>query len=751
MPVRGELSGSGDKCYYGLSVTSGEHIFALLDKDSRYYTYLSIREGSLPEVGSYVSYSDQGVELITSQAGYCYVRVQSGYGGGTFSITAYDEDTFPRLTIGQPLANQELKWEGDCQWYQVKLALPGPFVVRVDKSIGWCSNLRIKKGSFPIEQSYWSDSGCDSLEMSFLVAEAGTYYIFVKSDSYSGGHYSILATTDINEARKPLILDNEVVRTAVSVGQACVTSLVFKKGSNTELIVPYWGSYIINFGSIDTRLGKYLKTGWSLENMDVQTNYLWMSFKHHSGFANEMVLSWTMDHVELRCDITAPEPVEIFNALFPGGDWESGRDRWAFPTAGGIETGSFIYPGNVHSPLYPPDHSWGMPSEGWVALWDNQVNEVYGFTFSGGVKAKICNGRAADVHFLLPSGNLRIAFHVVKPKPAIAYEAIRALTSGPYLTLDMGVDKLFASAGSKLNYILTFQNTGDADATDVVIEDTLPAELEIVEGSISNGGTFDPATRCIVWNVASVPAGAAAQSVTFKAEIAQGTADGAKITNIASIWANEQPIATNASVTTTIAPAPIITSISPNKGGNTGMVTVIITGRNLDPKAEVKLVRGGEEDIIATFATGLHDGTHLTATFDLTGKMPGVWDLAVKNPDDGSTKLPSAFTIEKGGEPKLWVEIVGREQIRIGRNQKYLIYIGNDGEVDADYLLLNINFSHSIECVRVETQGNIIWDVAGNSEEPMWILIPHLASKKRRCYRSNSYSIPRNVDKRYPI
>jgi len=59
--------------------------------------------------------SDQGLDLQGQAGGYCYVRVElcsNHYGDtetGTFSITAHDENTFPWLTLGQTLSNQELE------------------------------------------------------------------------------------------------------------------------------------------------------------------------------------------------------------------------------------------------------------------------------------------------------------------------------------------------------------------------------------------------------------------------------------------------------------------------------------------------------------------------------------------------------------------------------------------------------------------------------------------------------------------
>ncbi|MDI6603346.1 MAG: DUF11 domain-containing protein, partial [Patescibacteria group bacterium] len=502
-------------------------------------------------------------------------------------------------------------------------------------------------------------------------------------------------------------IDNDIVHAKIDTDRACVTSLVFKKGSNQELIKPQGGRYLIDLG-VDPRLGSYLKTGWQLDSTDEQPNYWKLSFRHPSGFANEMVLSWTEDHVEVSADVTAYESIETYPNFWPGGGCEQNRDKWAFPTESDVQIGSFSYPGGSAQSIYPSDSSWGTPTEGWIAFWDEQVDEVYGFTFSSGVQARIWNGVAANPQILFPAGTSHIDFHVVKPKPTVAYEAIRELTSGPYLVLTKEVDRLFAGAGNELTYILTPNNMGNTEVTGVVIEDVLPSSLEFVEGSISNGGIYDSATRRIRWDIGSLAVGAEADTVTFKARVTQETADGTQIVNTARIWATEQPIATTASAVTTVG-VPSIAGISPDKGGNgfkpsmgilppssvSAFVTVSIFGRYLDPNAEVKLTKAGQADITAISVTGLSNGSRLTATFDLTRKIPGIWNLVVTNPDNSSATLPNAFTIEEGGEPKLWIEIVGLDQIRVGREQTFWIRVGNSGNVDIPYIIIHISLPNN--------------------------------------------------------
>jgi len=164
-------------------------------------------------------------------------------------------------------------------------------------------------------------------------------------------------------------------------------------------------------------------------------------------------------------------------------------------------------------------------------------------------------------------------------------------------------------------------------------------------------------------------------------------------------WSEDQSrdVLIKADTTFTVEPPPnylpTITSLSTDKGGNTGLVTVEIKGGWLDPNAAVSLVRIGYEDIIAQTVSGDPNRTTLTAAFDLRDKEPGEYNLTVTNPDGQSTTAPSPFTIEESREPELWMEIVGREKIRVRRPATYIVRYGNKGNVQAWDCYVIIKFS----------------------------------------------------------
>ncbi|MCI0562669.1 MAG: hypothetical protein MN733_29670, partial [Nitrososphaera sp.] len=175
-----ELKWAGDMKLYQVPVQAGQKVFALIDKNSGFYTSLLIKEGGLPGSASSVSYGDQAVELIAQATGYCYVRVESGSSsGGTFTITAYDERTFPSLSLGQSSPTQELKWAGDVKWYQVPVQAGQKIFVLLDKNSRFYTSLSIKEGELPGQ----ANSNSDRDQAVELRAQM-TGYCYVRVESY---------------------------------------------------------------------------------------------------------------------------------------------------------------------------------------------------------------------------------------------------------------------------------------------------------------------------------------------------------------------------------------------------------------------------------------------------------------------------------------------------------------------------------------------------------------------------------------
>jgi uncharacterized repeat protein (TIGR01451 family) len=160
----------------------------------------------------------------------------------------------------------------------------------------------------------------------------------------------------------------------------------------------------------------------------------------------------------------------------------------------------------------------------------------------------------------------------------------------PALQIHMSDAGVPVGPGSLLTYLITVKNLGNADATGVVISDTLPNNTSFVSasaGGLQSGGS-------VVWNVGTVMSGtvnanggldAGSQTVTMTVRINLGVANGSTITNQEfSTKSSEGPGATGSPYPIVLAP-PYALSVSPasqidgNKPG--GVVTYTESVKNL--------------------------------------------------------------------------------------------------------------------------------------------------------------------------
>jgi hypothetical protein len=211
--IAGSLSGTGDEKYYQVDVASGQHLFVILDADdnSDYYD-LYIKFGSLPTTIDYDDMgdsprADQAVEIPSTQAGTYYIMVHSTLSGGNYAIVAYDDSTFPTLTLGTPQTGS-LQETYDIKYYQVSMVAGEPLFVILDGEDNYDHyDLYIKFGSLPTTLDYddMGDSPYADQEVEVASSQAGTYYIMVRSTS-GGGIYTIRARITRCEISLPVVL-----------------------------------------------------------------------------------------------------------------------------------------------------------------------------------------------------------------------------------------------------------------------------------------------------------------------------------------------------------------------------------------------------------------------------------------------------------------------------------------------------------------------------------------------------------------
>lgn len=192
-----ELRWGGDAEWYQMVAPAGEPLFVLLDKWWSWDTFLSLAVDRLPDLAAHSRSMDQSLSVVPDEDCYCYVRIQSdSIWGGAFDITQHSTTTFPTLTPGMTVTDEELDWAGDCNWYQLAVAGDDTVNVNLEKLGTWFTHLAMTFGAIPQELGPGSDGDQEAV---VETTSAGYCYVKVQSGHEAGGRYNITATMGKHE------------------------------------------------------------------------------------------------------------------------------------------------------------------------------------------------------------------------------------------------------------------------------------------------------------------------------------------------------------------------------------------------------------------------------------------------------------------------------------------------------------------------------------------------------------------------
>jgi uncharacterized repeat protein (TIGR01451 family) len=141
------------------------------------------------------------------------------------------------------------------------------------------------------------------------------------------------------------------------------------------------------------------------------------------------------------------------------------------------------------------------------------------------------------------------------PDPRDELDPIECVPPAPMLAVTKTDSPDPVQAGGDITYTLTFENVGNADATNVVLTDGVPDNTTFV--SASGGGAPDPA-GLVSWNLGTVPAGSSGV-VQLVVRVTSPLPNGTIITNDAyGIDSTETSLVTGAAVATIVVSAPVL-------------------------------------------------------------------------------------------------------------------------------------------------------------------------------------------------
>ena len=168
-----------------------------------------------------------------------------------------------------------------------------------------------------------------------------------------------------------------------------------------------------------------------------------------------------------------------------------------------------------------------------------------------------------------------------------------------------------------------------------------------------------------------------------------------------------------------------LSRVFPNSGGNTGDVTFAVFGGGLDTFYKVSLAQNGIT-VVQSLSVAAGEKGSLAASFDLRGKVEGIYDVVVSKTGENPYILPGGFTIKKGLTPDPWIRINGRNRILFNTWTTYTVEYGNNGNVDASvvpaWLVFERTPGFDLKFVNVNFQDQ-------DPDESMYVDLDSLSSR----------------------
>lgn len=111
-------------------------------------------------------------------------------------------------------------------------------------------------------------------------------------------------------------------------------------------------------------------------------------------------------------------------------------------------------------------------------------------------------------------------------------DAVDVEVTAPIMSFSKSVDKATTYTGDTLTYTLTYENSGDGVATDVIIVDTIPAKTDYVSASPTPTSVVN---QVLTWNLNTVPANSGPQDITIEVLVGNSVVDNDNLHNTATL------------------------------------------------------------------------------------------------------------------------------------------------------------------------------------------------------------------------
>lgn len=139
-----------------------------------------------------------------------------------------------------------------------------------------------------------------------------------------------------------------------------------------------------------------------------------------------------------------------------------------------------------------------------------------------------------------------------------------------------------------------------------------------------------------------------------------------------------------------------ISGVRPDHGTLGASNSILVYGSGMANGAVISLRCAGRS-IRSSVTTIREGGSVAAASFDLSGSPVGACDVIATNPGGTSATRVNGFSIRASGSHRLWIDVVGGDAIRAGRDTRYLIWYGNNGDADAYNVPVIVTVSKDVD------------------------------------------------------
>ena len=232
--------------------------------------------------------------------------------------------------------------------------------------------------------------------------------------------------------------------------------------------------------------------------------------------------------------------------------------------------------------------------------------------------------------------------------PANTTKATTVLTGAPLFSgstkTAQDLDGGSLLVGDTIEYRVDVINTGDMNASGVVVTDIVPADTTYVPGSITGLGADDSAAPNLSWNIGNLAVGVPS-IITFRATVNGGVPVGTQISNLAQIASDQTATVSTPPVTNTVGGGitGTIQSTSPIVPGASVLIRITDADLNTDSGTLQSFTETttntvtGETELLTYTETGPNTGTFEATVLTVFGIVAGTNDDGVFNVQAGDT------------------------------------------------------------------------------------------------------------------